>query len=89
VQYFLWYLPFLPLLLPRLVVTPFRAVVLLLVWVGSQALWLSEAYKLEFLGRDVFWELWVRSLIYVGAGAWVLGGVMHCYAPVGRVKERD
>src|ERR1700732_1106274 len=78
-QYFLWYLPLLPLLLPRLIVTPLRAAVLLLVWVGTQALWLSEAYKLEFLGRDVFFGLWVRSLIYVCGGAWVLGEVMHCY----------
>lgn len=53
---------------------------LLLVWVGTQALWLSEAYKLEFLGADVFLGLWVRSLIYVVGGAWVLGGIMSAYA---------
>lgn len=79
-QYFLWYLPLLPLLIPRLSVSPTRATCLLLVWVGTQALWLSEAYKLEFLGADVFFGLWVRSLIYVAGGAWVLGGIMHGYA---------
>jgi len=79
-QYFLWYLPLLPLLLPRLTITPLRATALLLVWIGTQALWLSEAYKLEFLGKDVFLGLWVRSLIYVCGGAWVLGEVMRSYA---------
>lgn len=53
---------------------------LLLVWVGTQALWLSEAYKLEFLGADVFLGLWVRSLIYFIGGTWVLGGIMNAYA---------
>ena len=56
---------------------------LLLVWVGTQALWLSEAYKLEFLGADVFLGLWVRSLIYVVGGAWVLGELMNAYACAG------
>jgi len=79
-QYFLWYLPLLPLLLPRLSLTPLRASLLLAVWVGTQALWLHEAYKLEFLGEDVFLGLWVRSLIYVAGGAWVLGGIMDGYA---------
>jgi phosphatidylinositol glycan class M len=53
---------------------------LLAVWVGTQALWLYEAYKLEFLGEDVFFGLWIRSLVYVAGGAWVLGGIMDGYA---------
>ncbi|KZP12570.1 glycosyltransferase family 50 protein [Athelia psychrophila] len=78
-QYFLWYLPLLPLLIPRLSISTTRATCLLLVWVGTQALWLAEAYKLEFLGADVFYGLWVRSLVYVAGGAWVLGGIMSGY----------
>lgn len=49
------------------------------VWVGTQALWLSEAYKLEFLGQDVFFGLWLRSLVYVVGNCWVLAGIMRCY----------
>jgi len=86
-QYFLWYLPFLPLLLPNLAVTPLHATALLLAWTGTQALWLSEAYMLEFLGGDVFFGLWVRSLIYVCGGAWVLGELMSCYARVGGAED--
>jgi phosphatidylinositol glycan class M len=86
-QYFLWYLPLLPLLAPHLTLSPLRSALLLGVWIGTQALWLSEAYKLEFLGGDVFFGLWVRSLIYVCGGAWVLGGIMHSYRIEG-VEER-
>lgn len=49
------------------------------VWVGTQALWLSEAYKLEFLGQNVFFGLWVRGLVYVLGNAWVLAGIMDSY----------
>lgn len=73
-------MPLLPLLLPRLSITPLRSTLLLAVWVGTQAIWLYEAYKLEFLGEDVFFGLWLRSLLYVAGGAWVLGGIMDGYA---------
>ena len=49
------------------------------VWFGTQALWLAEAYKLEFLGQNVFLGLWVRSLLYVVGNAWVLAGIMGDY----------
>ena len=49
------------------------------VWFGTQALWLAGAYKLEFLGQNVFLGLWVRSLMYVVGNAWVLAGIMGDY----------
>ncbi|KAF8077581.1 glycosyltransferase family 50 protein [Lyophyllum atratum] len=78
-QYFLWYLTFLPLLLPRLATSRRRALAYAGVWIGTQALWLSEAYKLEFLGRNVFFGLWMRGLVYVLGNVWVLGGIMGDY----------
>ena len=78
-QYFLWYLLFLPLLLPNLHMSRFKMVVCVGVWTGVQGLWLSEAYKLEFLGQDVFLGLWFRSLIYVIGSAWVLIMIMQSY----------
>jgi len=78
-QYFLWYLLFIPLLMPRLSLSLGRAGALLGVWIGTQALWLAEAFKLEFLGQNVFYGLWVRSLIYVVGNAWVLGQLMDSY----------
>ncbi|EMD38288.1 glycosyltransferase family 50 protein [Gelatoporia subvermispora B] len=79
-QYFLWYLLFIPLLCPQLHISSRRAVVMLLVWTGTQALWLSEAYKLEFLGHNVFLGLWARSLVYVVGNCWVLAEIMFHYS---------
>ncbi|KAH0583448.1 GPI mannosyltransferase 1 [Termitomyces sp. J132] len=78
-QYFLWYLLLLPLLLPRLATTQRRAGAYVIVWVGTQAFWLVHAYQLEFLGQNVFFGLWVRSLVYVIGNTWVLGGIMSDY----------
>ncbi|KIJ16801.1 glycosyltransferase family 50 protein, partial [Paxillus involutus ATCC 200175] len=75
-QYFLWYTLFLPLLAPRMRFSWSGVAV----WAGTQALWLAEAYKLEFLGEQVFFSLWLRSLVYVAGHAWVLGKMMEGYA---------
>ena len=48
-------------------------------WIGTQALWLSGAYKLEFLGENVFYGLWARGVIYLCGHARVLAGIMGCY----------
>ena len=48
-------------------------------WIGTQALWLSEAYKLEFFGDNVFYGLWARSVIYLCGHARVLAGIMQSY----------
>jgi len=50
-----------------------------IVWIGTQALWLSEAYQLEFMGGNVFLGLWIRGLIYVVGNCWVLAGIMGGY----------
>ena len=75
-QYFLWYTLFLPLLASRVRFSWWNVVI----WAGTQAVWLAEAYKLEFWGQDVFFSLWLRSLLYVGGHAWVLGSIMAKYA---------
>ncbi len=63
-----------------------KAFTCLAVWVGVQALWLSEAYKLEFLGQNVFWGLWLRGLVYVVGNCWVLAEIMNGYkSPVKKV----
>lgn len=79
-QYFLWYLLLLPLLIPQLHMATWRAGLYTGVWIGIQALWLAEGYRLEFLGQDVFVSLWIRSLIYVLGNCWIIAGVMDSYA---------
>ncbi|PCH37839.1 glycosyltransferase family 50 protein [Wolfiporia cocos MD-104 SS10] len=78
-QYFLWYTLFLPLLIPKLHTSVARGLLYLLIWAGTQALWLSEAYRLEFLGQNVFYSLWFRSLIYVVGNCCVLACIVNDY----------
>ncbi|KAJ7172302.1 glycosyltransferase family 50 protein, partial [Mycena filopes] len=85
-QYFLWYLLLLPLLLPRLSTSRWNTTAYIGVWVGTQALWLNEAYKLEFLGQNVFFGLWVRGLTYVVGNCWVLGGIIDAYDVESKIK---
>lgn len=56
-QYFIWFLIFLPHFLTRsnLATTrKTRGAIILLLWIGSQACWLYNAYRLEFLGENTF-----------------------------------
>ncbi|KAI0273595.1 glycosyltransferase family 50 protein [Gloeopeniophorella convolvens] len=78
-QYFLWYLLFLPLLIPRLSLTRSSSVMYLVCWMGTQALWLSQAYRVEFLGEPIFHRLWICSIIYVAGHSWVLAGILNSY----------
>ncbi|KAF5330554.1 hypothetical protein D9619_005315 [Psilocybe cf. subviscida] len=78
-QYFLWYLLLLPLLLPQLRMSRAKIIACVAVWVGTQALWLSHAYQLEFLGKNVYFGLWVRGLVYVVGNCWVLAEIMEAY----------
>ncbi|OAX37212.1 glycosyltransferase family 50 protein [Rhizopogon vinicolor AM-OR11-026] len=80
-QYFIWYTLFIPLLAPRLNLSWKKWMMCGAIWIGTQALWLAEAYKLEFLGDDVFFGLWVRGLVYIAGHAWVLGVIMSGYTP--------
>ena len=68
-----------PLLAPQLSISRWKVVACVGMWVGTQALWLAEAYKLEILGDNVFFTLWVRGLFYVVGNCWVLIQVLNGY----------
>ncbi|KAJ4487785.1 GPI mannosyltransferase 1 [Lentinula aciculospora] len=78
-QYFLWYLLLLPLVLPCVSMSQTKAVACVTVWVAVQAMWLYEAYNLEFLGSNVFHGLWIIGLIYVAGNCWVVAQLMQSY----------
>jgi phosphatidylinositol glycan class M len=83
-QYFMWYLCFLPLVL---VSTRIRfkwlGLGLLSAWIITQAIWLSFAYRLEFLGENTFFALWIAGLGFFMANVWILVSFIqyHHYAP--------
>ncbi|KAL3242801.1 hypothetical protein MRX96_020967 [Rhipicephalus microplus] len=78
-QYFLWYLCLLPLVLPKLGLSVRRSVLLLLMWLGGQALWLVEAYYLEFGGKPLFLHVWVAGLMFLVANTFILCFMMAHY----------
>ena len=91
----MWYLWFLPLVLPHLKLSRRKAFLLLGLWVGSQvrqyhgitpsadirakAVWLSIAYRLEFLGSQVYLLLWTAGTVYVAANSYVLAEIIKGY----------
>jgi GPI mannosyltransferase 1 subunit M len=79
-QYFLWYLWLLPVLLPTLQFkSTAKAGLTLAVWIGSQALWLSQAYLLENKAQDTYLRVWLAGLVFLGAQAWVLATVIQAW----------
>jgi phosphatidylinositol glycan class M len=51
-------------------------------WGGSYLLWLNIAYKLEFLGQEVFTPLWAASILFMLANTWVGGQfIRHRFMP--------
>jgi len=78
-KYFMWYMWFLPLVLPRLHMSCRTAIVSAGLWVGAQALWLSIAYRLELLGQNVFFSLWLASAAFLLTNNYVLVKVIQAY----------
>ncbi|KAI5921075.1 glycosyltransferase family 50 protein [Camillea tinctor] len=87
-QYFLWYMVFLPLYLPRssLLHRPAtRGVPALALWVAGQALWLQQGYELEFLGHSTFVPgLWAAAQTFFLVNCWILGIIVEDLALPGQ-----
>lgn len=79
-QYFLWPLPFIPLIsFPSL--SWAKLGLALVGWIVAQAAWLSFAYRLEFLGEPTYLALWASGLGLLGVSAWGLGQLVLGAAP--------
>lgn len=79
-QYFLWYMVFLPFYLPgsSLLRRPSLGVAALALWIIGQAVWLQQAYGLEFLGRSTFVPgLWLASMLFFSVNCWILGIIVQ------------
>ncbi|KAJ3375680.1 GPI mannosyltransferase 1 [Allomyces arbusculus] len=67
-QYFMWWLCYVPMVVPALQTRSMRRVpwwvlpVLAVLWVAAQGAWLNYAYQLEFLGIPTFRALFVSSV---------------------------
>ncbi|KAM0751303.1 family 50 glycosyltransferase [Meredithblackwellia eburnea MCA 4105] len=87
-QYFLWYLWFLPLVIPRVGLSLRKSLVLLGCWIGGQALWLSQAYRLEMLGEPTYFNVWAAGVCFLVINCWVLGEVIGNFEPSSSRKDK-
>ncbi|GAU96794.1 hypothetical protein RvY_08183 [Ramazzottius varieornatus] len=73
VQYFMWYLTFLPLVIPKFgyPLSP-RLKSLGYSWFGSMAFWLGTAYLFEFQQQEVLFLVWVASLLFMAVNIMML-----------------
>jgi phosphatidylinositol glycan class M len=63
----MWYLCFLPLVLPNTTLINKNKQVglfLLAAWIGGQLIWLYFAFQLEHMGQNTFFQLWTSSIIF-------------------------
>jgi GPI mannosyltransferase 1 subunit M len=72
VQYFLWYVCLLPLVLPRCYIQWYKYVGMGVMWFITQGFWLYFAYELEFLGNQTFMLVWFGSILFFMANLWIL-----------------
>ncbi|KAJ1973249.1 GPI mannosyltransferase 1 [Dimargaris xerosporica] len=82
-QYFMWYLSLLPIVLPCTSLRMrWRGLAMLGAWVGAQALWLRNAYLLEFEGQNTFVMLWVAGALFFLVNNWILLEFIRHHTPV-------
>ncbi|KAH7283344.1 hypothetical protein KP509_34G002400 [Ceratopteris richardii] len=75
-QYFVWFFVLMPLILPWTRLAPLKGFMCFLLWSAAQLHWLLWAYKLEFQGYNVFFQLWIASLAFFLVNIFVLSVII-------------
>ena len=78
-QYFLWYLAFFPIIIPRVKVSWYKGFLMGVLWFFGQAAWLLPAYYLEFQGQNTFFEIWLASLGFLSINVWIAYEILTNY----------
>lgn len=81
-QYFIWYLIFLPILLPNVQLKSKQQLVMLISWLTAQCFWLYQAYFLEFHAKNTFVEIWLASIIFGFVNIFILCAIISKYRVV-------
>ncbi|PJF17879.1 hypothetical protein PSACC_02316 [Paramicrosporidium saccamoebae] len=82
-QYFLWYLALFPMAYNSMHnITSLRWTAMSVLWFGAQGLWLNLAYRLEFLGQEVFVAVWAASILFLLVNVWIAAQfIRHRFVP--------
>ncbi|PWN42403.1 hypothetical protein IE81DRAFT_323562 [Ceraceosorus guamensis] len=89
-QYYMWFLWFIPIVAPTLKFASSREPWILLgAWVGAQAIWLSQAYLLEFRALDTFVRTWTASLLLLVTHAIILARYLAAWGSHREQLVRD
>jgi phosphatidylinositol glycan class M len=76
-QYFVWFFCLLPLAVPWSKLSWQAGALCMCLWTAAQVHWLGWAYLLEFQGKNVFFQLWLASLVFFAVTVGVLA-VLVC-----------
>lgn len=92
-QYIMWYLWFIPLLVKKIKLSILEFIGVATIWIATQAIWLSQGYRLEFLGEPVFKLVWLSSLAFLIGNSWIIGMLIVGYSrsslPGSRSRRKD
>lgn len=84
-QYFMWYICLFPLIIPSSQISfRWKGATMLAAWILGQALVLGQSFKLEFLGLNSFFAIWLSSIFFFLSNCWILGQLIlnHVLEPV-------
>ncbi|KAM0790186.1 hypothetical protein ACM66B_005504 [Microbotryomycetes sp. NB124-2] len=87
-QYFLWYLWLLPPAIPTIKMSARTAMSLAAIWVAGQAVWLSQAFRLEMKGEPVYGSVWLSSIAWFVSHGYVLVQIVRLHVQQRRGKAR-
>lgn len=89
VQYFVWYLALMPLVLPSSKMKlNLSALELLGGFVATMGTWLAFAYQLEFLGENTFMQVWMAGVAFFLANVAVVFAFVKNHISVPLFQER-
>ncbi|KAF0380791.1 glycosyltransferase family 50 protein [Gigaspora margarita] len=72
-QYFMWYICLFPLIIHSTTIKfKYKGLLMLFAWISGQAIWLYQAYLLEFLGENTFLRIWMASIAFFVINIWIL-----------------
>ncbi|KAL7670746.1 hypothetical protein ACOME3_005670 [Neoechinorhynchus agilis] len=88
-QYFTWYLYLLPAFIDDLNASKYCICCIGSAYLFGQALWLYNAYRLEFLMDNSFVAIWLSSLVYFGVTLQIIGMIVRNYRAALCTNKKD